>query len=157
LYFFRQGPLRVVTEAYLYRPGTMENLCHWIEHIEGLLSDAELIFSENIELFLELEGEDCAYYFVDHATCTQFWLENLETDQLDLPPVLSTSHLSKLLRLSNPECFLTSNLLSEIVLEELYWVHVEHFPMHLPALPIQKLDEILSIFYHGLCGQVPAF
>ncbi|KAJ7912985.1 hypothetical protein B0H13DRAFT_513243 [Mycena leptocephala] len=46
LYFFRQGPLRVVTEAYLYRPGTMENLCHWIEHIEGLLSDAELIFSE---------------------------------------------------------------------------------------------------------------
>ncbi|KAJ7807045.1 hypothetical protein B0H13DRAFT_2295930, partial [Mycena leptocephala] len=93
LYFFREGPLRVVTEAYLYRPDTMENLCRWIEHVESLLSDAEMTISEDIELFLELEGENCAYYFVDHATCAQFWMESLETDQLGLPPVVSTSHL----------------------------------------------------------------
>ncbi|KAJ7924641.1 hypothetical protein B0H13DRAFT_2184436 [Mycena leptocephala] len=135
LYFFREGPLRVVTEAYLYRPDTMENLCRWIEHIESFLSDAKMTISEDIELFLELEGENCAYYFVDHATCAQFWLESLETDQLGLPPVISTSHL-------------------KIVLEELYWVHVEHFPMHLRGLPTQKLDEILSIFHHGLCDQM---
>ncbi|KAJ7810555.1 hypothetical protein B0H13DRAFT_542756 [Mycena leptocephala] len=135
LYFFREGPLRVVTEAYLYRPDIMENLCRWIEHIESLLSDAEMTISKDIELFLELEGENCAYYFVDHATCAQFWMESLETDQLGLPPVVSTSHL-------------------KIVLEELYWVHVEHFPMHLRGLPTQKLDEVLSIFYHGLCDQM---
>jgi hypothetical protein len=36
----------------------------------------------------------------------------------------------------------------------LYWVHVEHFPMHLHALPIQKLEEIIMIFSHGLCGEL---
>jgi hypothetical protein len=158
LYFFREGPLRVVTEAYLYRPDIMKNLCRWIEHIESLLSDAEMTISEDIELFLELEGENCAYYFVDHATCAQFWMESLETDQLGLPPVVSTSHLSKCSRCSSPEEKIFDFIfLPEIVLEELYWVHVEHFPMHLRGLPTQKLDEILSIFYHGLCGRVPSF
>jgi len=135
LYFFREGPLRVVTEAYLYRRETFETACRWIAHIECLLSDVEVTISGDIELFVELEEQNCAYYFVDHATCAQFWLENSDTDRLGLPPVTSTSQL-------------------KIVLEELYWVHVEHFPMHLQALPIQKLDDIISIFSHGLCDQM---
>ncbi|KAJ6532972.1 hypothetical protein B0H19DRAFT_1186731 [Mycena capillaripes] len=135
LYFYRDAPLRVVTEAYLFRTDTMEHVCRWIEHIEGMLSKIEIMISGDIELFLQLEGEDCAYYFVDHATYAQFWLESSDTDKLGLPPVSSTSQL-------------------KIVLEELYWVHVEHFPMHLPALPSQKLNEIISIFNHGLCDQM---
>ncbi|KAJ7231407.1 hypothetical protein B0H12DRAFT_1146600 [Mycena haematopus] len=51
IYFFRKGPLRVVTEAYLYRPETFETVCHWIEHIERLLSDVKVIISGDIELF----------------------------------------------------------------------------------------------------------
>ncbi|KAF8173238.1 hypothetical protein K438DRAFT_2023553 [Mycena galopus ATCC 62051] len=135
LYFFRAGPLRVLTEAYLYRPEVFEIVCSWIEHIECLLSDVKVTISENVELFVELDGPNCAYYFVDHATCAQFWLENCDTDSLGLPTVTSTSQL-------------------KIVLEELYWVHVEHFPMHLQSLPSQKLEEIIAIFSHGLCDQM---
>ncbi|KAF8143682.1 hypothetical protein K438DRAFT_1783529 [Mycena galopus ATCC 62051] len=130
LYFVHEGPLRVVT----HQSETLEMVWRWIQHIEGLLSAAEIKVSGDIELFLELEGQDCAYYLVDHANCTQFWLENSDTEKLDLPTVTSTSQL-------------------RIVLEQLYWVHVEHFPMHLQALPTPKLEEIISIFQHGLCGQ----
>ncbi|KAF7335713.1 hypothetical protein MVEN_02226800 [Mycena venus] len=136
LYFCREGPLlRVITEAYLYRHETFEITCRWIAHIECLLSEVEITVSGDLELFVQLEGQNCAYYFVDHATCAQFWLENSDTERLGLDPVTSTSQL-------------------KIVLEELYWLHVEHFPMHLPALPSQKLEEIISIFSHGLCDQM---
>ncbi|KAJ7352101.1 hypothetical protein DFH08DRAFT_857956 [Mycena albidolilacea] len=135
LYFFREGPLRVVTEAYLYHVETFETVCGWIARIEHLLADMKILISEDIELFVEFKGQDCAYYFVDHATSAQFWLEKSDTEKLDLPYVASTSQL-------------------KIVIEELYWVHVEHFPMHLHALPIQKLEEIIMIFSHGLCDQM---
>ncbi|KAF7336161.1 hypothetical protein MVEN_02163500 [Mycena venus] len=131
LYFVHEGSLRVV----MHRPETLEIAWCWIRYIEGLISDAEITVSGDIELFLQLEGPDCAYYFVDHATCTQFWLESSDTERLDLPTVTSTSQL-------------------RIVLEQLYWVHVEHFPMHLQPLPISKLEEIISIFQHGLCDQM---
>ncbi|KAJ7645190.1 hypothetical protein DFH06DRAFT_1096919 [Mycena polygramma] len=135
LYFFHDGPLRVVTEANIHCPDTMENVGRWIKHIEALLSDVEIQISEDFELFVEIDGENCAYYFVDHATCAQFWLESSDTDRLGLQQVSSASQL-------------------KIMLEELYWVHVEHFPMHLPALPVQKLDELISVFNHGLCDQM---
>ncbi|KAJ7485939.1 hypothetical protein FB451DRAFT_1231486 [Mycena latifolia] len=135
LYFYREGPLRVVTEAYLYQPETLDSVCLWIERIQDILSSTKTIVSGDIELFIKLEGDDCAYYFVDHATRTQFWLESCSTEKLGLPPVISLSQL-------------------KIVLEELYWLHVEHFPMHLEGLSAQALEEIIGIFSHGLCDQM---
>jgi len=135
LYFLREGPLRVVTEAYLYQSETMEIAKRWIQHIENLLSDAAVKISGDIELFLELKEQNCAYYFVDHAAHTEFWLKYSDTDELGLPTVTSTSQL-------------------KTVLEELYWIHVEHFPMHCQSLPTSKLEEIISIFQHGLCDQM---
>ncbi|KAJ7655927.1 hypothetical protein B0H17DRAFT_1185971 [Mycena rosella] len=135
LYFYRDGPLRVVTEAYLYRTETHKNMCFWIDRIQEILASTETAVSRDIELFIKLEGDNCAYYFVDHATRTQFWLECSSTEELGLPPVISISQL-------------------KIVLEELYWIHVEHFPMHLEALSPQTLDEIIGIFSHGLCGNM---
>ncbi|KAJ7081755.1 hypothetical protein C8R44DRAFT_823400 [Mycena epipterygia] len=135
LYFCRQGPLRVVTEAYLYRAETLENVCCWIDHIQQILSNTQPRVSGAIELFIKLEEENCAYYFVDHATRAQFWLESSSTDELGQPPVISISQL-------------------KVVLGELYWIHIEHFPMHLEPLSIQTLDEIIAIFSHGLCDQM---
>ncbi|KAJ7655928.1 hypothetical protein B0H17DRAFT_1146321 [Mycena rosella] len=101
----------VVTEAYLYRPETLENVCLWIDRIQEILSSTKTAISRDAELFIKLENVDCSYYFVDHVNC------------------------------------------SEVVLEELYWIHVENFPMHLEALSPQTLDEIIGIFSHGLCAQ----
>jgi len=36
-----------------------------------------------------------------------------------------------------------------MALEELYWVHVEHFPMHRGGLPSSVLGELISVFSHA--------
>ncbi|KAJ6586470.1 hypothetical protein DFH09DRAFT_1274909 [Mycena vulgaris] len=135
LYFYCEGPLRVITEAYLYRPETLKNVCLWIDLIQEMLSNTKTPISGGTELFIKLEDDDCAYYFVDHVTRTQFWLESSDTDTLGLPPVISISQL-------------------KIVLEELYWIHVEHFPMHLAALSTQTLDDLIAVFSHGVTDQM---
>ncbi|KAJ7513100.1 hypothetical protein B0H11DRAFT_1948656 [Mycena galericulata] len=135
LYFARQGSLRVVTEAYLYHAETLKNVCLWIDYIQNLFLGKSTSVPEETELFIKLEEDGCAYYFVDHSTRTQFWLENSSTEQLGLPAVISTSQL-------------------KIVLEELYWMHVEHFPMHVKPISTEMLEEIISIFSHGLCDQM---
>lgn len=84
----------MVTEAYLYRPDDMAKISYWITRVEGQLGETKLTISDQVELFLKLEDEDCAYYFVDHANRAQFWMESLDSDSLDLPPIVSQTHLS---------------------------------------------------------------
>ncbi len=40
-----------------------------------------------------------------------------------------------------------------IYLENLYWAHVEHFPMHIGGLPKKSYDGLICIFNHGLAGE----
>jgi hypothetical protein len=40
-----------------------------------------------------------------------------------------------------------------MALEELYWVHVEHFPMHLGGLPSNVIGELISVFSHASAGE----
>ncbi|KAJ7816336.1 hypothetical protein B0H13DRAFT_2460276 [Mycena leptocephala] len=75
LYFCREGSLRVVTEAYLYRPETLEKVTHWIQKIEDIVANKNFPISDQLELFIKIEDEDCAYYLVDHAARAQSWLE----------------------------------------------------------------------------------
>ncbi|KAJ6608132.1 hypothetical protein B0H10DRAFT_2303725 [Mycena sp. CBHHK59/15] len=134
-YFSRSGPLRVVTEDYMYRSSIAESISHWIERIQEILTEKKVPISENIELFIKVKGHDCAYYFVDHSSRIQFWLDDHNTADFGLPPVISSSQL-------------------KILLEQLYWSHVEHFPMHMTGLSMQTLDDILSVFSQGLCDQM---
>ncbi|KAK7435505.1 hypothetical protein VKT23_019627 [Stygiomarasmius scandens] len=131
LYFARDGPLRVVTELYMYSPKLMAKVLSWVVRIEDILEEKQIPFSENIELFIMLEDDDCLYYFVNHATRTQFWLEEVDTSSVGIPDYDSPSHL-------------------KLYLEELYWWHVEHFSMHLGGLPVQLIDELICIFSHAM-------
>ncbi|KAJ7032360.1 hypothetical protein C8F04DRAFT_657661 [Mycena alexandri] len=135
LYFLREGALRVVTDAYLYSATTAETVCRWVEAVEALLSTAGVVVGTTFELFLQPEENGCAYYLVDHATCTQFWLEKYNTENLGL------------------QCFTSASQL-KIALEELYWTHVEYFPTHLEGASAHKIEELCSIFSHGLCDQM---
>ncbi|KAJ7434393.1 hypothetical protein B0H11DRAFT_1938687 [Mycena galericulata] len=45
------------------------------------------------ELFIELEADDCAYYFVDHANRAQSWLGQINTYDLGLPPDLGSTQI----------------------------------------------------------------
>ncbi|KAF8889704.1 hypothetical protein BD779DRAFT_1671802 [Infundibulicybe gibba] len=88
-----------------------------------------------IELFIRIDGEDCTYYLVDHATRTEFWLDAYDTDDLNIAPVASRSHL-------------------KLALEELYWGHVENFPMHLGGLDQQSYDDLICVFSHAYADQM---
>ncbi|KAJ7089176.1 hypothetical protein B0H15DRAFT_277895 [Mycena belliarum] len=134
LYFCRDGSPRVVTEAYLYRPEILDRATRWIKRIEDIVANTNFPISDQTELFIELEDEDCAYYFVDHATHAQSWLEDTNTDDLGLPPVVSLSQLN-------------------IICEELYWSHLEHFPMHTGISPV-TLDSLVCVFTHAICDQM---
>ncbi|KAJ7792409.1 hypothetical protein B0H14DRAFT_2931374 [Mycena olivaceomarginata] len=135
LYFCREGPsLRVVTEAYLYRPETLDKATRWIKRIEDLIAEKEFPASHHLELFIKLEDEDCAYYLIDHVTHAASWLETIDTDDLGLPPVVSLSQLN-------------------ILCEELYWIHLEHFPMH-GGISSDTLNSLICVFTHAICDQM---
>lgn len=71
----------------------------WIRAIEGAMRDKKLAQSENVELFLQLDEDDedsCGYYFVDHASRTEFWLEPLSSENVDIPASASPAQMSKL-------------------------------------------------------------
>ena len=95
IYFHRDTGLRVVTESYLYNPNVAEAICAWVIEIEERASRKGFVFTKHTELFLQLDGNDCNYYFVDHGVQTLFWLDAYDTSELVILPVVSQSHLSK--------------------------------------------------------------
>ncbi|KAI0315004.1 hypothetical protein OF83DRAFT_1174249 [Amylostereum chailletii] len=136
-YFYRQAQFTVVTEAPIYNPAVASCLNGWLAFIEEAISDLHFVVSVTAELWLEIDKNTghCNYYFVDHATRAIFWLENIETEVLDLPGSVSHSHL-------------------KYALEENYWNHVETYPMHLEGLPTGALDELIIIFMHARADQM---
>ncbi|KAK7026852.1 hypothetical protein VNI00_015394 [Paramarasmius palmivorus] len=135
LYFFCNAPLRIVTESYLYNSVTLEKVLYWSKHIEAILEEKQIPLSERIELFICIEEDGCSYYLVNHATQTQFWLEEVDTVSLGLPDVDSDSHL-------------------KIALAELYWIHVEYFPMHFGGLPAKSADNLICVLSHAVTDQI---
>jgi hypothetical protein len=95
-YFHRSTGLRVITEACIYRQEILEKISSWANSIEEALKVKGVKPSSTTELFLEpYDGlETCGYYFVDHSTRSEFWLDQVSTEALDLGQVVSISHLS---------------------------------------------------------------
>ena len=95
IYFHRNSGLRVVTESYLYNPEIAESIFAWVIEVEKQASKKGFVFTDHTELFLQLDGDDCKYYFVDHGVRTLFWLDAYDTSELGIMPVVSSSHLSR--------------------------------------------------------------
>jgi len=74
---------------------TAENVFAWVREVEERASKKSFAFTNHTELFLQLDGIDCHYYFVDHGARTLFWLDVYDTSELGILPVVSSSHLSK--------------------------------------------------------------
>lgn len=79
----------------MYTPEIGEKTCGWAAEAEKQFGDKGFILTDSIELYLQVDDEDCNYYFIDRATQTVFWLEEYETSELGLHPVISPSHLSQ--------------------------------------------------------------
>ncbi|KIM35667.1 hypothetical protein M413DRAFT_449623 [Hebeloma cylindrosporum] len=131
VYFHRNSGLRVVTESYLYNRDTAENISAWVMEIEERASKKGFVFTDQTELFLQLDGNNCNYYFVDHGVRTLFWLDAYDTSALGMLPVVSSSHLKTLL-------------------EAQYWSHIENFCMHSGGLPLNTIDDLIATLSHAL-------
>lgn len=88
---------RVVAEMLLLRPNVQELIEHWTQHVVALIQSTETKIPNTAELFLNATSmEQCLYYFVDHATKTIFWLEDVDTCEiLREAYVESETHLRK--------------------------------------------------------------
>ncbi|KAJ3935810.1 MAG: hypothetical protein NXY57DRAFT_957825 [Lentinula lateritia] len=133
LYFHRNSALRVTTDAHIYTPEILDNVLFWVKLIEAILTEKNIPILPTIELFVLIEETGCAYYFIDHGSRSQFWLDSIQSEDLGIPDVVSPSHLS-------------------LYLEYLYWTHIEHFPMHLGGLPVKIVEDLLCVLSHGLTG-----
>ncbi|EPT00615.1 hypothetical protein FOMPIDRAFT_1023728 [Fomitopsis schrenkii] len=136
-YFARDSRPRVVTEADLYSRETQECVARWIKEIEWRSAEQQIPIRDDAEIFLEpdAESDSCRYYMVDYPSRVVFWLEELDTDVLDLPATVTDSHL-------------------RVVLEEHYWTHVEYFSMHRCQDVDLALDALKTVLLHARVDQL---
>ncbi|KAF7983487.1 hypothetical protein HWV62_21798 [Athelia sp. TMB] len=138
-YFYRARGKHIstVTDADIYNSAVLAKVNAWTEQIERALCDKPIVVSSpSIELFLE-PADDlsiCRYYLVDHATRSEFWIDEITSELLDFGQVASTSHL-------------------KTALEVQYWDHVQYYPMH-TTIPPRSLDELLGVLCHGLTDRI---
>ncbi|KJA16230.1 hypothetical protein HYPSUDRAFT_148042, partial [Hypholoma sublateritium FD-334 SS-4] len=130
-YFFRAEPplLRVVTGCNMNDPATAERVSAWVEYIQAFALEKGIIFTEYMELFIQLDDTDCQYYLADDSKLTVFWLESYESDDLGLLPVVSRSHMILQLQIQ-------------------YWAHRESFPQ--TGIRKEQIEELIQVFAHGL-------
>ncbi|KAF8814750.1 hypothetical protein BYT27DRAFT_6959207 [Phlegmacium glaucopus] len=134
-YFCRHFGLHIVTEAYMYDPSIAEKVCAWATEVERQAEIQGLELDGNVELFLEIDDDDCSYYLIDRATETLFWLTEYTTGELGLKSVVSDSHL-------------------KLLLEAQYWSHIENFCMHFGGLPPKAIDDLILVFLHALADNL---
>ncbi|KIM76728.1 hypothetical protein PILCRDRAFT_640817 [Piloderma croceum F 1598] len=128
VYFYHASELRVVTEANIYCPDVMDQVVYWAQWLKDRCCSEGISLSNDVELFIQLnksEPDHCAYYFIEHGTRTQFWIDNTDTEALGLPHTVSTA-----------------------CIEELYWKHVERFPMHLTNLTPNPVNSLICLLSH---------
>ncbi|KAG6855757.1 hypothetical protein H0H87_011249 [Tephrocybe sp. NHM501043] len=133
MYFYKDAAIRVVTEANINDPKVLAKVEYWVQVVEKLLPQKGLALTENVELLIQIDGNDCFHYFIDHQSQTIFWMEPLETDEMGIEPVASPAHL-------------------RLALQEFYWTHVEFFPAHVKDLAPNVLEELIGVFSHALAG-----
>ncbi|KJA18436.1 hypothetical protein HYPSUDRAFT_45299 [Hypholoma sublateritium FD-334 SS-4] len=133
-YFYSEGQVSVVTECNIHQTAVAESIAAWTAHVGKQATDQEINLTDSMEIYLQLEGDDCNYYIADHATQTVFWLTSDESDDLGLSPVVSRSHMKQQLQAQ-------------------YWAHVENFCNHRRIDP-SVLEELIQIFSHGLADNL---
>jgi hypothetical protein len=94
-YYF---PLRrVITDSNIKEPQIFNLLRQALARLDSRLNQQNLILPDTTEVTFEVDSEarppTVKYYFVDHVQKTEFWLEQLSTDKLNIPPVTSVTHL----------------------------------------------------------------
>ncbi|TDL18681.1 hypothetical protein BD410DRAFT_491692 [Rickenella mellea] len=84
LYFYNRTT-RIVTEANVHDVSTLERICRWSLVLYHMVRIEQFNLPPRFEIFLELEEGDCDacnYYLVDHDSQTEFWLQDVNSDEV---------------------------------------------------------------------------
>jgi len=119
----------------MYNSQVAEKITAWIHRIHKETSSKGTYVSESAELFLQLEGEDCWYYFADHTARTLFWLDDYVASDLGLLKVVSESNM-------------------KYQLEEQYWTHVDYHCMHKIPFQVNIVEEMIGQLIHASGDQL---
>ena len=95
MYFINES-LHLVTDAQMHNPLAQSKMAKVVDCFQEILQKIPVALPSDYEVYLLPEGQDrCGYYFIDHVNQVQFWIENVESSDLGLPPATSLYHLSK--------------------------------------------------------------
>lgn len=100
------GTFAIVTDTPIRSQELWLKLFQGIQSVHALIENAKLCLQPTSELYIRVCGNNSVYdyYFVDHETQTEFWLEDVNAEALDLPEYTSNDHLSEVLTLSGFVC-----------------------------------------------------
>ena len=75
--------------------GISDQLNAWVAMIYNIITEERITLPESSHLFLEIHQDSsiCNYYFAQHGLRTIFWLNDLDTISVGLPPSFSGNHL----------------------------------------------------------------
>lgn len=74
-------------------------MSRWMLCVEKMAEAQQLPITVSTEIMLQLDQSDenaCGYYIIDHDTGSMFWLDEVSTEELDILPAVSLTHLRKL-------------------------------------------------------------
>jgi hypothetical protein len=141
--------MTTVTESWVYTAKIVSEIEKWIERITVLVKKKKTDL-RNLELYIRLDDiMDCFYYVVDRQAQALFWVDDLSTEDVGLPPVVSASHLSKYVP-EIPLCFAQG--CAGTALEKEFWQHTDRFPAHFGGLPEESLLKLLDTFAYIRLG-----
>ncbi|EED82765.1 predicted protein [Postia placenta Mad-698-R] len=88
----------IVTDAPMHKRDVYEKVLASTEMIQDFAERLDFKWPKNSELYVRpQEGNDgCAYYIVDHDYQTELWLQDMDTQVLDIPDASSMDHLNHL-------------------------------------------------------------
>ena len=91
------GTLPIITDSPIQEAWTQEKLNRAISYILKQIAGWGSKLPRNAELYVRVDrsSEECAYYFVDHDTQTEFWVQDIKMEDLGMPSVSSIWHISK--------------------------------------------------------------
>ena len=94
--YFYHREARFVTEANIYDSGKSKRIHYWMAVTSKLAEAQDIILTSSIEVVLQLDEDSentCGYYLADHDSATIFWLQEVSSEDLDIPDSVSTYQL----------------------------------------------------------------
>ncbi|KAI1797910.1 hypothetical protein LXA43DRAFT_273873 [Ganoderma leucocontextum] len=136
--YYVNESIHLVTDDPICHPDISSRIARWAQKMNILIETDELVLPDDYEIFVTVAAEDAdesKHYFVDHATQTVFWLEEIDPERhdLEIAQVCGIAHM-------------------RFVLQEQYWIHNEYFPHR--TVPHKLRKELVDIFRQGRADQL---